>query len=94
MVLPVFMLFSSAGTYLGITVIGTLWGLFIAYLTFALPFSTWVMVTYLRDLPRDLEEAARIDRASNLGLLFRIIVMAAALVCAIPVVLLYLIFQR
>ncbi len=152
MVLPVFVLFSSAGTYLGITVIGTLWGLFIAYLTFALPFSTWVMVTYLRGLPRELEEAARIDGASNLGILFRIIVplswpaivvsgifafllgwndvlfasvftrpdthtaavalqvfsagqeggaipvysqmMAAALVCAIPVVLLYLIFQR
>ncbi|MDQ6754482.1 MAG: carbohydrate ABC transporter permease [Actinomycetota bacterium] len=152
MVLPVFVLFASAGTYLGITVIGTLWGLFIAYLTFALPFSTWVMVTYLRGLPRELEEAARIDGASNLGILFRIIVplswpaivvsgifafllgwndvlfasvftrpdthtaavalqvfsagqeggaipvysqmMAAALVCAIPVVLLYLIFQR
>ena len=38
--------------------IGTRWGLFITYLTFALPFSTWVMVTYLRGLPRELEEAA------------------------------------
>ena len=58
MLLPVFVLFSSAGNYLGISVIGTRWGLFIAYLTFALPFSTWVMVTYLRGLPRELEEAA------------------------------------
>lgn len=74
MLLPVFVLFSSAGTYLGVTVIGTLWGLFIAYLTFALPFSTWVMVTYLRGLPRELEEAARIDGASNVGILFRIII--------------------
>ncbi|WP_258229179.1 carbohydrate ABC transporter permease [Arthrobacter sp. HMWF013] len=74
MLLPVFVLFSSAGTYLGVTVIGTLWGLFIAYLTFALPFSTWVMVTYLRGLPRELEEAARIDGASNIGILFRIII--------------------
>lgn len=152
MLLPVFVLFSSAGTYLGITVIGTRWGLFIAYLTFALPFSTWVMVTYLRGLPRELEEAARIDGASSAAVLFRIIVplswpaivvsgifafllgwndvlfasvftrpdthtaavalqvfgaqqeggaipvysqmMAAALVCAVPVVLLYLSFQR
>ena len=47
--------------------IGTRWGLFIAYLTFALPFSTWVMVTYLRGLPRELEEAARIDGASTLA---------------------------
>ncbi|MHA7288340.1 carbohydrate ABC transporter permease [Arthrobacter sp. MDT3-24] len=152
MLLPVFVLFSSAGTYLGVTVIGTLWGLFIAYLTFALPFSTWVMVTYLRGLPRELEEAARIDGASNVGILFRIIIplswpgiivsaifafllgwndvlfasvftrpdthtaavalqvfasaveggaipvysqlMAASLVCAVPVVVLYFMFQK
>ena len=73
MLLPVFVLFSSAGNYLGITVIGTRWGLFIAYLTFALPFSTWVMVTYLRGLPRELEEAGRVDGASILMILFRII---------------------
>jgi ABC-type glycerol-3-phosphate transport system permease component len=35
MLLPVFVLFSSAGTYLGVQIIGTRWGLFIAYLTFA-----------------------------------------------------------
>jgi trehalose/maltose transport system permease protein len=148
----VFVLFSSAGNYLGIAVVGTRWGLFIAYLTFALPFSTWVMVTYLRGLPRELEEAGRMDGASTLGILFRIImplslpaivvagifafllgwndvlfasvltrpetqtaavalsvfgatqeggalpvysqVMAAALVTAAPVVVLYLVFQR
>ncbi|WP_120521033.1 carbohydrate ABC transporter permease [Arthrobacter celericrescens] len=152
MVLPVFVLFSSAASYLGVQVIGTQWGLFITYLTFAMPFSTWVMVTYLRGLPRELEEAARIDGASNLGVLTRIILplswpgivvsgifafllgwndvlfasvmtrpdsqtaavalqifgasqeggaipmygqmMAASLVCAAPVVILYLIFQR
>jgi len=152
LLLPVFVLFSSAGNYLGLTVIGTRWGLFVAYLTFALPFSTWVMVTYLRGLPRELEEAARTEGASTLVILFRIIaplslpaivvsgifafllgwndvlfasvltspetqtaavalqvfgstqeggalpvysqMMAAALICAAPVVLLYLIFQR
>jgi trehalose/maltose transport system permease protein len=74
MLLPVFVLYSSAGNYLGVTVIGTRWGLFIAYLTFALPFSTWVMVTYLRGLPRELEEAGRMDGASTLTILFRIVV--------------------
>ena len=73
MVLPVFVLFSSSASYLGIQVIGTQWGLLITYLTFAMPFSTWVMVTYLRGLPRELEEAARIDGASNVGVLVRII---------------------
>jgi multiple sugar transport system permease protein len=74
MLLPVFVLFSSAGNYLGVTVVGTRWGLFVAYLTFALPFSTWVMITYLRGLPRELEEAGRVDGASTLTVLFRIIV--------------------
>jgi multiple sugar transport system permease protein len=74
MLLPVFVLFSSAGNYLGVTVVGTRWGLFLAYLTFALPFSTWVMVTYLRGLPRELEEAGRMDGASTLTILYRIIV--------------------
>jgi ABC-type glycerol-3-phosphate transport system permease component len=74
MLLPVFVLFSSAGNYLGLAVVGTRWGLFLAYLTFALPFSTWVMVTYLRGLPRELEEAGRVDGASTVRILFRIII--------------------
>ena len=74
MLLPVFVLYSSAGNYLGISVVGTRWGLFLAYLTFALPFSTWVLVTYLRGLPRELEEAGRVDGASTVRILFRIIV--------------------
>lgn len=74
MLLPVFVLFSSAGNYLGVTVVGSRWGLFLAYLTFALPFSTWVMVTYLRGLPRELEEAGRMDGASTVRILVRIII--------------------
>jgi multiple sugar transport system permease protein len=74
MLLPVFVLYSSAGNYLGVSVVGTRWGLFLAYLTFALPFSTWVLVTYLRGLPRELEEAGRVDGASTVRILFRIIV--------------------
>lgn len=152
MLLPVFVLFSSAASVLGVQVIGTRWGLFLTYLTFALPFSTWIMVTYLRGLPRELEEAARIDGASSWTIMTKIIIplawpgivvagifafllgwndvlfasvmtnpttrtaavalqvfgatqeggavpiygqmMAAALVCAAPVVSLYLVFQR
>jgi len=73
MLLPLFVVFSSASTYLGITVVGTRWGLMLTYLTFTLPFSTWVMVTYLRGLPHELEEAARIDGASNIRTLASII---------------------
>lgn len=74
LVLPIFVVFSSVSSYIGIQVIGTRWGLFITYLTFALPFATWVMVTYLRGLPIELEEAARVDGASNLRIVRQIIV--------------------
>jgi len=73
LVLPLFVVFSSFTTYIGVQVIGTRWGLFITYLTFALPFATWVMVTYLRGLPRELEEAARMDGASNVRIVRQVI---------------------
>ena len=63
LLLPVFVVFSNIASATGVQIIGTRWGLFVTYLTFALPFSTWVMVTYLRGLPKELEEAARIDGA-------------------------------
>lgn len=152
LLLPVFVLFSSAAKVIGVQIIGSRWGLGITYLTFALPFSTWVMVTYLRGLPAELDEAARIDGASSWRILTRIVLplswpglivsaifafllgwndvlfasvmtnvdsrtaavalqvfgatqeggaipvygqlMAASLLCAAPVVLLYLVFQR
>lgn len=73
LLLPVFVVFSSAQNYLGIAVIGTRWGLILTYLTFSLPFSTWVLVTYLRQLPAELEEAALLDGCSRLGALRRVV---------------------
>lgn len=73
LLLPLFVVFSSARTYLGFDVVGTRWGLMITYLTFGLPFATWVMVTYLRGLPIELEEAGLIDGLSRLGVLRRIV---------------------
>lgn len=73
LILPLFVLFSSIGTYLGTTIVGTRPGLVVTYLTFALPFSTWLMVTYLRQIPQSYEEAALIDGLSRVGALRRII---------------------
>ena len=35
------------------------------YLTFSLPFAIWLMVSYFEDVPREMEEAALIDRAGR-----------------------------
>lgn len=39
-------------------------GLVISYMIFTLPFTVWVLTTFMRDLPKELEEAAIMDGAN------------------------------
>jgi multiple sugar transport system permease protein len=48
-------------------------GLVLIYLTFALPFAIWLLVSYLEDIPREMEEAALLDRAGRLRTLWYVI---------------------
>jgi multiple sugar transport system permease protein len=41
-------------------------------MTFSLPFSIWLMVTYFRTIPRELEEAAMVDGTTAFGAAIRI----------------------
>ncbi|MDP1631135.1 MAG: carbohydrate ABC transporter permease [Caulobacter sp.] len=47
-------------------------GLIVSYLIFTLPFTVWVLTTFMRDLPVEIEEAAIMDGASPLVLVTRI----------------------
>jgi trehalose/maltose transport system permease protein len=42
----------------------SLGALLLSYMIFTLPFSVWVLAAFMRDLPRELEEAAMIDGAT------------------------------
>ena len=42
----------------------TRWALVFTYLIFTLPFTVWVLTSFMRALPRDLEEAAYVDGAT------------------------------
>lgn len=53
-------------------------GLILAHLIGALPFITWILVGTFETIPRDLEEAARIDGASRVGTLLRVVFPLAA----------------
>ncbi len=55
----------------------TLWGLIIVYLTFALPFTIWVLTNFFRAMPGDLEEAALVDGATPLMALRQILIPMA-----------------
>ena len=50
-----------------------LWALIPIYGTFLIPFCTWLLIGFLRNIPRELEEAARVDGASYLTIMRRVI---------------------
>lgn len=56
---PLFLLLRS------LRLINTYPGLILPYLTFAMPLTVWLLVGYFRQIPFELEEAARVDGASG-----------------------------
>ncbi len=51
--------------------------LIIAYLSFALPYAIWMMAAFFQTVPIELEEAARLDGCSRLGILWRVVMPIA-----------------
>lgn len=47
-------------------------GLVLSYLVFVLPFNIWVLATFMKELPKDLEEAALVDGASTRRIVTRV----------------------
>lgn len=75
--LPLFLMFVQGEEILGIQLTGSYTGLIITYLTFALPFSIWMLAGYLSAIPEGLEEAAMIDGTGRIGALVRVILPVA-----------------
>jgi multiple sugar transport system permease protein len=76
--LPLFLIFVNIDRALGFTLLyQTRFGLIITYLTFTLPFSIWMLASYLDGIPKELDEAAKVDGTGDLGALFRVVLPAA-----------------
>lgn len=73
MVGPLFVFFTSV-----LPVYNTYAALIIPDLVYTLPITVWFMTSFFRDLPPDLEEAARVDGASRLRALWEVIVPLTA----------------
>jgi ABC-type glycerol-3-phosphate transport system permease component len=65
-------------------------GLVMPYLTFSMPLAIWMLTGFFRQLPRDLEDAARLDGASRLRTLRDIVVPLAAPGIASAAILIFL----
>lgn len=48
-------------------------GLILVYLVWSLPFVLWMLQSYIKAIPRDLEEAAAVDGARRLQIIVRVI---------------------
>src|SRR5215467_11132790 len=49
------------------------WALILTYPTFLIPFSTWLLMGYFKTIPREIEECARIDGATRLQAMTKIV---------------------
>src|SRR5262249_16115337 len=63
---PLYLLLRKLG------LINTYPGLILPYLTFAMPLTVWLLVSFFRQLPRELEEAGLIDGASRIRVFWEI----------------------
>jgi len=75
--LPLFLIFVNINTNFGLQLVGTRTGLIITYLTFSLPFSIWMLAGYFDGIPRELDEAAKVDGCGPMRALIRVILPAA-----------------
>ena len=69
--IPMFQVIYSLG------LIDNIVGLMVTYLTFTVPFATWMMIGYFRNVPSELEDAALVDGCSRVQALVRIMVPIA-----------------
>jgi multiple sugar transport system permease protein len=69
---PLFIQFTQLG------LINTYGSVIITDTVFALPLTIWLLVAFFRELPRDLEEAAKVDGATTIQAFQKVIVPLAA----------------
>jgi multiple sugar transport system permease protein len=67
LILPLFILMKSFG------LVDTYFALIIANSTVAIPFSVWMMTSYIDGIPRSLDEAAMTDGCTRFGALRRVV---------------------
>ena len=67
-IIPLFQMFQSLG------LIDTMRGLVILVVSLLLPTRVWIMTTFIRQIPVEMEEAAQVDGAGSLVLLWKVII--------------------
>jgi multiple sugar transport system permease protein len=69
--IPLYQMLSRAG------LVNTYTGIIVVYVSGFLPLATWILYNYMSSLPLALEEAAQVDGASRLGVLWHVVLPLA-----------------
>jgi multiple sugar transport system permease protein len=72
LVVPYYLLMQRLG------LLDTYTGLLVAYVSFALPFTIWLLIGFFVDVPLEVEEAAMIDGCNRLAVLLRVVIPIVA----------------
>lgn len=82
MLIPLWLVFREAG------LINTIPGLVLAHLLITIPFGVWILIAYIEDIPKDLEDAALMDGASRVQAFWHVVlplcrpgIIATAILC-------------
>lgn len=65
--MPLWLLYKTVG------LVNTHIGIALSHLVFVIPIGVWIMIGFIEDIPRELEEAAWIDGASRIQTLFKVV---------------------
>lgn len=73
MLLPLFVILVIIQTTLNVHLIGQYGTIIVTYMTFALPFACWLLLSYMASIPIELEEAAQIDGCTRWQVVSKIV---------------------
>lgn len=84
LIIPLFRIIGSLG------LLNNPFGLILPYTAMNLPFSIWVLMTFFKQIPKDIEEAAAVDGFTRWGTLWKIIFPLSAPAVATTAILIFI----
>jgi glucose/mannose transport system permease protein len=87
MIYPIVIILRDAGGFLGIQLMGSIWGLVIVHTIFGMPILTLLFRNYFTSVPEELFKAARVDGAGFWGIYFKIMLPMSLPIFVVAVIL-------
>lgn len=77
--IPVFKMAKSTGLY------DSIWALIGPYIAFAVPISVFILTSFMKEIPREIEESAEIDGCGKIQMFFSMILPLAKPAVSAPI---------